>query len=816
MKPLPLHPRRPPVRLPPQPSALWLLSRMLAGLPSRVVVALAGMPSAASCPSTPTRSQRPWQRSRPSRDHRRGLDSPSLSLPRPLLPGGTRVSSRPRPPGPPQLPHPPKLPLPTVPFSLSNCGPSISDPLAHFWLFSFFSDPFDFFGSTAPSTAPATKAQQPQQSKSSSSDFSFDAFDQPPAAAKPAQPQQKTPTSSGDIDFSFFDAPKPASQPSQPPAQQFHDTKPIEVRESSKPTEPEGKKTRVVEVLQDEDPFPDEDEDLAYEHVEPSSAPPPSRSTHVEEPPKRGGSERRPETRSSPAAQPRHDDEYGYAHGDGGSDPRGAKGASAGSGSGGAGAGGGFGFGNTGALFGKVMGGVSIVSEKATKLGKEAVKVASEKSSQVKQFVNQTLLEESTGPRVRRENVKELMDMGFSEDDSTCALYVARNDVFDALDILKSTEKLNEARHAYRKAASAPRSQGEQGSGEGQRASHPSQQQPSQPSQQTQQQQRSRSQTPNAAAAQKSAAQKFDDMVDQMTGMGYTLNDAYDSLAVTNDVEKAIEILTKKGVKPERRSQAAPPQQQPPQQQPQRAPRQASSQPTQAAARTQQQPSQQPQQQPVSRTATPSAKEAAAKFDEMVDSLMAMGFTMGDAYDALATTNDFDKAVEFLQKKNQPEKVPAHRTQASQPSQPSQSQSQPQPQQQRPQSQNQPSQARPQQSPPSSGEPTPKAPSPKPATPKVVDAPPLAPQVEQQVAAIKEKGNAFFKAGDFASARGHFFFPPSHFLLCMFLVSSFNLLPSSAAFRCVQRGPEVDSGGASGLGSPPEQPWCLLPQDGFV
>jgi len=99
------------------------------------------MPSAASCPSTPTRSQRPWQRSRPSRDHRRGLDSPSLSLPRPLLPGGTRVSSRPRPPGPPQLPHPPKLPLPTVPFSLSNCGPSISDPLAHFWLFSFFQIP---------------------------------------------------------------------------------------------------------------------------------------------------------------------------------------------------------------------------------------------------------------------------------------------------------------------------------------------------------------------------------------------------------------------------------------------------------------------------------------------------------------------------------------------------------------------------------------------------------------------------------------------------------------------------------------------------
>ena len=514
-----------------------------------------------------------------------------------------------------------------------------------------------------------------------------------------------------------------------------------------------------MEVLQDEDPFPDEDEDLAYEHVEPSSAPPPSRSTHVEEPPKRGGSERRPETRSSPAAQPRHDDEYGYAHGDGGSDPRGAKGASAGSGSGGAGAGGGFGFGNTGTLFGKVMGGVSIVSEKATKLGKEAVKVASEKSSQVKQFVNQTLLEESTGPRVRRENVKELMDMGFSEDDSTCALYVARNDVFDALDILKSTEKLNEARHAYRKAASAPRSQGEQGSGEGQRPSHPPQQQPSQPSQQTQQQQRSRSQTPNAVAAQKSAAQKFDDMVDQMTGMGYTLNDAYDSLAVTNDVEKAIEILTKKGVKPERRSQAAPPQQQPPQQQPQQAPRQASSQPTQAAARTQQQPSQQPQQQPVSRTATPSAKEAAAKFDEMVDSLMAMGFTMGDAYDALATTNDFDKAVEFLQKKNQPQKVPAHRTQASQPSQPSQSQSQPQPQQQRPQSQNQPSQARPQQSPPSSGQPTPKAPSPKPATPKVVDAPPLAPQVEQQVAAIKEKGNAFFKAGDFAAARGNFFLP---------------------------------------------------------
>jgi len=257
----------------------------------------------------------------------------------------------------------------------------------------------DFLGTPAskpqPKPTPAAAAAPTTAAAGATNDWNFDAFNSFQPAAQPAAPvTQRQPAPSADeIDFSVFDAPKAKPQPVQPQAvrPQAGQSFPIPDRE------PSFQQAGFSDNEHDHDDHEmnDDDADAHDYHDSPPqkhSAPPQSRSREElpntsaqprsSQPPRR-----QPEERDVPVSTARRDNDdggYGFAYGDPASskeDPNSAGGF-------------GFGFGNKSALLGKVMGGVSKVGERATKLTNAAVKVASEKSSQVKQFVNQTLLEE--------------------------------------------------------------------------------------------------------------------------------------------------------------------------------------------------------------------------------------------------------------------------------------------------------------------------------------------------------------------------------------------------------------------------------------
>jgi len=351
------------------------------------------------------------------------------------------------------------------------------------------------------------------------------------------------------------------------------------------------------------------------------------------------------------------------------------------------------------------------------------------------------------------------MDMGFSEEDASAALYVAHNEMVEALDIMKDSDRLADAHEQYRSYVEARKTKARQA-----QAKNYSQ------NLFVSEEKRQRPQSTGTPQpiSKPAVATKFDEMVDQVMAYGFTMEDAYDALVITNDVEKALEALKKKygnSVPLNKNQHQAQQQQRAPQQQQQRPPQQPQQaqqtqqqqqqqrppQQAQQAQQAQQQQQRAPQQQGQQGPGrTPSAAELAAKFDEMVDSLISMGFSMEEAYDALTTTNDFDKAVEFLRKKRGGPQ-PSQRPSQSQQQVPQQGQQQQRPPQQQGQQQQRPpqqqGQAQPQQQ-----RPPQQAQQPKPA-PVERQFPPLNPQIEQQVNEIKEKGNAIFKSGDFAHAR---------------------------------------------------------------
>lgn len=358
--------------------------------------------------------------------------------------------------------------------------------------------------------------------------------------------------------------------------------------------------------------------------------------------------------------------------------------------------------------------------------------------------------------------------MGFYEEDSIAALYFSHNDILEAIDIVKDQERLQEAKESYQEYLEKEKEREKR-------------------SVESQHQQRATNQ-----------ATKFDEMVDRVMALGFSMEEAYDALAATNDVEKAVELLTKKYQKDGKplpkptnpkdqsnqksQSQSQPPkqsqQQRQPQESQQRQQQQSNPQPSSRQQQPQQrQPQQQQQQSQNSRQQQQQqVSDKAAMFDKMVEILMEMGFSMEESYDGLATANSVEGAVEVITKKRQRLQSQSQ-SHPQRPQQPQQQQSQQRPSSQQPQQQKsqQSQQSRSQQTQQSqqqktqpqqqqqrqpqqqqhkstSSSPSPSSqPSKQTAPPK--EFPPVDPQIEKKASELKDKGNEFFKKGDFIQAR---------------------------------------------------------------